>query len=361
MTVRANDHIAAMAAYSVPKKPPADGRPLISLSQNESLRPPSPNAIKAAQQALSNSALYPDPNWTELREAIAELHNIPADQILCGNGSLDLIGALMRVYAGPANAVLAPEHVYPYFRSAAQMVNARFDTAAESNVTVCVDSLLHALQPDTHIVCVANPGNPTGTRIPKSELQRLRKALQPEILLIIDEAYGEFADHLDERCFDMVNAGNTVVLRTFSKAYCLAGMRAGWGLFPAEVAAEIFKVLNPNNVSRATQSASVAALADQAYMLETCSITTSLRKQAVTALQARGFQVFDSHTNFLLIDCGAISSAKSAESFLRSKRILLRGQAGAGLPQALRMTIATDEDLNTAIDYLCRWQSESRT
>jgi histidinol-phosphate aminotransferase len=109
-------------------------------------------------------------------------------------------------YAGPDRAVLAPAHAYPFFRSAAQMAEARFDTAPEDGFTVSVDALLDAVRPDTGIVFLANPGNPTGTRIPASEIRRLRDALRADILLVIDEAYGEFADPLDERLFDWWSA-----------------------------------------------------------------------------------------------------------------------------------------------------------
>ena len=130
---------------------------------------------------------------------------------------------------------------------------------------------------------VANPGNPTGTRIPRAELLRLRKGLPGDTLLVIDEAYGEFADHLGEPMFDLVGRGDTVVLRTFSKAYGLAGMRVGWGLFPPEIAGEIRKVMNPNNISVAGQAAAAAALADQAYMVETCRETASFARRVAQA------------------------------------------------------------------------------
>jgi histidinol-phosphate aminotransferase len=134
-------------------------------------------------------------------------------------------------YAGPDRAVLAPAHAYPFFRSAAQMAEARFDTAPEDGFhRLSVDALLDAVRPDTGIVFLANPGNPTGTRIPASEIRRLRDALRADILLVIDEAYGEFADQAGRASIRLVERGDTVVLRTFSKAYGLAGLRVGWGV-----------------------------------------------------------------------------------------------------------------------------------
>jgi len=357
MTV-ARPHIAAMSAYKLADLSPPEGRKLISLCQNESLRPPSPQALEAATRSTGSSMLYPDPDWTILREAIGDLHQIPAGDILCGNGSLDLIGALARVYAGPDRAVLAPEHCYPFFRTAAQLANARFDTATENELTVDVSRLLASVQPDTGIVFVANPGNPTGTRLNKSELIRLREGLRKDILLVVDEAYGEFVGIADEPCFDLVADGKTVVLRTFSKAYGMAGFRVGWGLFPGSVSAEIRKVLNPNNISLVAQAAATAALGDQTYMSQTCSQIEEIKTRAVKDLRQAGFHVPRSFTNFVLIGFENETHARQADDALRSQGIFLRGQAGVGLPHMLRMTIGPDDDVRAAVGDLINWKGQ---
>ncbi|MEM1045498.1 MAG: histidinol-phosphate transaminase [Pseudomonadota bacterium] len=359
--IRANPHIAQMAPYGLPKLGAPSDRDLISLSQNESLRPPSPMALVAAAEALASAALYPDPGWTALRHSLAEHHGLPADQILCSAGSLDLIGGLARVHAGPGRAVLAPAHAYPFFRTAAQLVNARFDTAEEVDCTVDVDALLAAVRDDTALVFVANPANPTGTRLPRSELERLRAGLPEPVLLVIDEAYGEFADHLDEPSWPLVEAGNIVVLRTFSKAYGLAGLRVGWGLFPPVIAAEMPKALNPNALPMVAQAAALAALEDQAYMHETRRVTADLRDRAAQALAAAGFAVLPSLTNFLLIRFDSAEAAEHAEAALCADGIILRRQQAAGLPEALRMTIGPEPALQAAIDRLKRWKAAHRT
>ena len=353
------DHIQKMSPYALADMTAPSGANLISLSQNESLRPPSPEAIKAATASLSNGSQYPDPDWTDLRTALSDLHNIPAGKILCGTGSLDLIGCLARAFSGPERAILAPEHAYPFFKTAAQMANARFDTAPERNGSVCVDTLLTAIKPNTSIVFVANPANPTGTRIPKSDLQRLRANLRSDIILVIDEAYGEFSDPLGERCWDMVNSDNCIVLRTFSKAYSMAGFRIGWGLFPERIAGEVRKVMNPNNVTLAAQTAAVAAVRDQSYMQQTCQITATLRDRAARALTKAGFDILPSVTNFLLIQFATTARAKAADSALRTQGIFLRRQQGAGLPHALRMTIGPEPETLTAIAHLERWIKET--
>ncbi|MDG1431016.1 MAG: histidinol-phosphate transaminase [Paracoccaceae bacterium] len=356
--IRPVQHIGAMSPYALAQLDVPAGKSLISLSQNESLRPPSPLAIKAAAAAVQAAHMYPDPEWVVLREALSELHDIPAEGILCGNGSMELIGCLTQAYADDKNAVLAPAHAYPFFRTATALARARFDTAPEEDGRVCVDNLLNAVQPDTRIVFVANPGNPTGTFISRQELVRLRDGLASDILLVIDEAYGEFADHRDAPMFDLVERGNTVVLRTLSKAYGLAGQRVGWGLFPPAIAREVRKIMNPNNISLAGQASASAAIIDQTYMRETCDMTAQLRDRFRDRLMSAEFDVPESFTNFVLIRFASAEQVKSVDAYLKAEGAFLRPQNGAGLAHCLRATIASAEDLNTAAGLLESWKKE---
>lgn len=352
-------HVAAMSTYALAELNPPSGKRLVSLSQNESLLPPSPLAIATAAKAMSNAQLYPDPDWSALREALADLHDIPAEQILCGNGSMELIASLTQAYANPQNAVLAPAHAYPFFKTAAHLVQARFDTATEVNGQVSVDALLDAVQPDTRLVFVANPGNPTGTRISRAELLRLREGLRDDILLVIDEAYGEFADHLGEPMFDLVARGDTVVLRTFSKAYGLAGMRVGWGAFPEHIIKDVRKVMNPNNISVAGQAAAFAAVKDQTYMRATCQSTANARDRFTTRLRTLGYDVAESFTNFALIRFDSAETAKRADMALQYEGVFLRPQSGAGLPDCLRVTVGQSGDMDMATALLARFAEET--
>ena len=345
-------HVARMDAYALANLSAPPNKRLISLSQNESLRPPNPMAIEAAARAARDQHLYPDPDWTELRAAIGTVHGLDPGAIICGNGSLDLIGCLACAYLGPGDAGLAPAHAYPFFRTATLATGARFDTAPEKDLMVDIEALIAAVTPETRIVFVANPGNPTGTRIPKSDLLGLRDALPESVLLVIDEAYGEFADDLNKRCFDMVAPGNTVVLRTMSKAYGLAGARVGWGLFPAAIAAEVRKLLNPNNVSAMSQAAAAAALRDQAYMRETCAMTAGIRDAFCVALREMGLLVPKSFTNFALIRFPSTDAAQDVDRALRGEGVFLRAQGGAGLPECLRATVGVADDMALAVEVL---------
>jgi len=356
--IRAVPHVRAMASYALADLGAAKGTNPVSLSQNESSYPPSPQALAAASHALQSARLYPDPDWTALRKALADRHSLDPALILCGSGSLDLIARLTCAFADADNACLAPAHAYPFFRTAAAMAGARFDTAPEMDLSVSVSALLNAVRADTRIVLVANPGNPTGTRIGIDDLRALRAGLRPDILLVIDEAYGEFADHLDEPCFEFVSQGNTVVLRTLSKAYGLAGLRVGWGYFPVKIAIEVRKLINPNNISSVSQAAANAAILDQPYMRDVCAATAELRENFTARLRKAEFTVADSLTNFVLIAFANAAAAQSAENTLLANGIILRAQGGAGLPHCLRATIGDAEALDSVTHCLERWAEE---
>lgn len=360
--IRARPHVAAMEAYALADLSVPPGKRLVSLSQNESALPPSPSVFQAAAKAMTQSALYPDPDWTDLRRIIADVHGLDPDLILCGAGSMELIGTLIRAFSGPGANVVASAHSYAFFRTAARASGAEYVTATEEALTVSVDALLEAVTPETRIVCVANPGNPTGTRIGRADLVRLRNMLPGNVLLMIDEAYGEFADAPGKGTrpgenWDMIARGDTVVLRTFSKAYGLAGLRVGWGLFPPRIGAEIRKLLNPNNISLPAQAAATAAMADQRCMRATVTETAHRRAGLVADLRARGFETEDSHTNFVLIDLGTPEAAASASAALHAEGIILRAMGGYGLGHCLRVTIGATEDMARAAQVLSHWRN----
>ncbi|MFK7944323.1 MAG: histidinol-phosphate transaminase, partial [Paracoccaceae bacterium] len=284
------------------------------------------------------------------------VHGIDPALTLCGAGSMELIGMLIRAFCGPGTEVLASKHSYAFFRTAALACGAGYIAAHEADRTVSVDALLAAVTPTTRVVCVANPGNPTGSRIPRRELLRLRDKLPDHVLLLIDEAYGEFADTPSEAMWDLVERGDTVVMRTFSKAYGLAGLRVGWGLFPSDIGIEVRKLLNPNNISGPAQAAATAAMKDQTHMRATVAETARRRTAFIAKLHARGFDAEDSHTNFILIDLGTPDAASSASDALRQEGIILRAMGGYGLGHCLRATIGAQSDMALAAEILGRWR-----
>ena len=355
MTLTANPRIAAMAPYALPDLSVPEGKRPVLLAQNESAFPPSPRAISAAANAMTTARFYADSNWTNLRAVIAEVHALDPTGLLIGAGSMELIQTLGLAYLGPDDRALSTVHGYLFFRTVAQLAGAGLVLAPEPELTVDVDALLAAFEPGMRMVFVANPGNPTGTRIDRADLVRLRAGLPENVILVIDEAYGEFADTPAETTFDLPGRGNTVILRTFSKVYGLAGMRIGWGLFPQAIAVEMRKVQNPGSVTSASLAAAAAAMRDQAYMRQVRDQTAKRRHRFTAAMRQLGLTVPNSHTNFVLIRFASPAAAASAEKALRAEGVLLRAMGGYGLADCLRATIGSSEDMDKARDVIAAW------
>lgn len=349
MTLKATSHIEAMSAFALANFGGYD-RP--TLAQNESAFPPSPKATEAGQDAVARSHLYPDPDWTLLRDAIAKTYRVERSLILCGAGSMDLIACTIAAFAGPGIEVLGTAFAYNFAASAAARVGATYVKAAELDFTVSIDAILSTVTPATRIVFVCNPGNPTGTRIGNAELLRLRAALPGDVLLVIDQAYGEFDDQDPQAIFALAARGDTVVLRTLSKAYGLAGARVGWGLFPPQIAAEVRKMQNSNQVSTASLAMALAAVEDQAYMRGTVARTAKIRDHFARGLRTAGYEVPDSRTNFVLVRFPQTAMAEIAETTLRNADIIVRSLAGYGLTDCLRMTVGPQDMMDRALRLL---------
>ncbi len=349
--IRAVPHVAAMAPYAL-----ADlgGAGTVSLAQNESAFPPSPAALAAGRAVLDQMPLYPNPEWPDLRAAVAEVHRLDPAKVLCGAGSMELITCLIRAFAGPGDRVLGTDYGYAFAASAAAQVRAEYVKARERDLTVSVDDILDAVTPETRIVFVCNPGNPTGTLISNCELLRLRAGLPADVLLAADQAYAEFADAENNpgEIFALAERGDTVVLRTLSKAYGLAGARAGWGYFPPEIAREVRKLLNPNNISIPSQAMAAAAMRDQAHMRNVVAKTAALRDGFAGDCRALGLEVPQSHTNFVLIRFASAEQAQAADAALRMEKLLMRGMGGYGLQDCLRATICSQPVMDRALAVL---------
>ena len=346
-----NPHVAAMSPYAL-----ADlgGAAMISLAQNESVFPPSPSALEAGQDALGEGALYPDPDWIALRAAIAAIHDLDPATILCGAGSMELIGAIIHAFTGPGDAILGTQFGYAFVSTAAQQSQASYITAPEAGLSVSVDALLDAAQRNTKLIFLCNPGNPTGTLIPTIDILQLRASLADDVLLVVDQAYAEFCDHLHNPAdiFALPSKGNTVVLRTFSKAYALAGARVGWGVFPPAIAENVRKLLNPNNIPDVSQAMAAAAFADQAYMRNLVVRTAEIRDAFIADCRAMGLTVQDGHTNFALLQLADKDTATRIDAALRSENLLLRGMSGYGLGHCLRATICDRPIMDRVVDVL---------
>ena len=348
--------VAKMQAFPLADMSAPAGKRVIRLAQNESAFPPSPRAVAAAQDALIDPTAYPDPGWSALRQAIGQAYSVDPELILCSAGSMDVIAALIQAFVGPGDRVLSTAHGYGYFKTAALFAGAEYDSVPEPGLVVSVDLLLEAVQPTTRIVAVANPGNPTGTRISRTELLRLRDGLPDDVILLIDEAYAEFTDPLGEQMFDLVDRGNTVVTRSFSKAYALAGQRIGWGLFPSELGVHARKLLTPGGVTHASLAAAQAAVKDQDYLAWLVRATAAIRESFADGLARIDLAPLPSHTNFVLVPFDSVEAAESARLAMQEEAIIVRPMGAYALPDCLRITIDASEDMDFTLKVLTKWK-----
>jgi histidinol-phosphate aminotransferase len=322
---------------------------VIKLSSNEGALGPSPKAIAAYGRIAADLHRYPEGDAGRLRQALAEHWQLDAAQIVCGNGSDDLLQLLTRAYAGPGDEVLHSAHGFAIYPISAQACGATPVAAPETALTASVDQLLARVTPQTRILFLANPNNPTGTYLPASEVRRLHAGLPPSVLLVLDAAYAEFVTRSDyEDGAALVRQHDNVVMtRTFSKIYALGGLRLGWAYCPPAIAHVLNLIRGPFNVAAPALAAGEAALHDTAFTEAVRRHNDQGRAWLADALTALGLQPVPGVGNFLLVGFPdpARHSAAAADAFLRRQGIIVRAVAGYGLPDHLRITIGRDDEL----------------
>ncbi len=354
---RPRENILRIDAY-VPGKASLDGPAsarVIKLSANEGALGPSPKAVAAYREAAGEIWRYPDGASTALRAALGKRFGLDPDRLVCGCGSGDLLHLLAQAYAGPGEEVIHSAHGFLLYPIAARSADAVPVAAAERDRTASVDEILARVTPRTRAVFIANPNNPTGTYVSGSELKRLRAGLRPDILLVIDAAYGEFARAPDYSLgHELVDGGeNTVVVRTFSKFFAMAGLRLGWAHGPAPVVDVINRIRGPFNVALPTQVAAIAALEDVEFQARVKAHNDRWLPWTADALRALGLEVQDSQANFILVRFPAgAKNADAANAHLNAAGIIPRKVGAYGLPDSIRITIGTEAEMRAVRDAL---------
>lgn len=322
------------------------------LSANESPLGPSPHAIGAFAEAASRLNIYPEGSSAVLRDAISDIYGLNPERIVCGNGSDELLHLLAHAYCRPGDEVLFSCHGFIVYPIAARAASAVPVMVPEPDLVADVDGFIARLTPRTRVVFIANPNNPTGTYLPASELRRLQAALSPETLLVIDAAYAEYVRRNDyESGMELVaTSRNVVMTRTLSKVYGLAALRVGWAYCPDEIADVLNRTRGPFNVSVPAQYAGAAALRDRSFTAAAIAHNAKWLAWLSDEIAALGLKVTPSVGNFVLVHFGREKgrTAKDADAFLMARGIIVRGVANYGLPDALRISVGT-EDANELV------------
>lgn len=339
--------IMTISAY-VPGKHAAPGVAKVhKLSANETPLGPSPSAVEAIKAVAGRLETYPDGTAHDLKTAIAEVHGLNPANILCGNGSDDLLTLACQAYLSPGDEGIVSAHGFLLYRIAILASGATPVTASERDLTSDVDAILGAVTERTKIVFIANPNNPTGTYLPVDEVRRLHAGLPKHVLLVLDAAYAEYVRRNDyEAGLELVSANDNVVMtRTFSKVYGLAALRIGWMYAPAHVVEVIERIRGPFNVNAMAIAAGSAAIRDRAHVEAAVRHNQTWLAHVGAELRALGLTVTPSVANFVLVHFPDEDGrrAADADTWLTSRGYVLRRVEAYGFANALRMTIGSEE------------------
>jgi histidinol-phosphate aminotransferase len=332
----------------VPGKSTAPGvAKVFKLSSNETPLGPSKNAIAAYRAAGEHLEDYPDGSAAALRDAIGAAFGLDPDRIICGAGSDDLLNLLARAYLSDGDEGIYTKHGFVVYPIATMGTGAKAVAVPEKDLTADVDAILKAVTPKTKIVFLANPNNPTGTYVPFDEVKRLQKSLPAHVLLVLDAAYAEYVQRNDyESGIELVaTTDNVVMTRTFSKIYGLAALRLGWMYGPAHVVDAINRIRGPFNVNGPAIAAGIAAIGDTAHVEKSRAHNTRWLAWLTEEIGKLGLPVTPSAANFVLIHFPETKgrTAKEADAFLTKRGLILRQVGVYKLPNALRMSVGTEE------------------
>ncbi len=341
-------HIRAIAPYQ-PGKPIAelarelglDESGIIKLASNENPLGPSPMGLAAARQSLNEMALYPDGAGFALKTRIAEKFDLARENIVLGNGSNDVLDMAARAFLGQGASAVYAQHafaVYPIATLTAGAAGIEVPAVAYGHDLAAMRA---AIRSDTRVVWIANPNNPTGTFLPWAEIETFLNDLPRHVLVVLDEAYGEYLPPQDR--FDTVQwlarFPNLLITRTFSKAYGLAGLRVGYGFGHADVIDLLNRVRHPFNVNLPAQAAALAALDDEDFLQESYQVNLAGMRQLENGLTEMGLAYVPSKGNFLLAKVG---DAARINAELLKRGVIVRPVANYGLPEFLRVSVGLE-------------------
>jgi histidinol-phosphate aminotransferase len=320
------------------------------LASNENPLGPSPKAALAYVRAAADLHRYPDGGAKALREAIGAHHGLDPARIVCGTGSDEIFALLAQCYAGPGDEVLYSEHGFLAYPIVARGAGATPVAAPERSLTTDIDALLAKVGPKTRMIFLANPNNPTGSYIPKGEVERLLAGLPETVLLVLDAAYAEYVDRDDYSAgHEFVHdRPNVVVTHTFSKIYALGGARLGWAYCPPAIVDVLNRVRQPFNVNAPVMEAAIAALADTEHFEKSKAHNDHWRPWLAEQLTKLGFTVHPSVGNFLLVSFEP-HDAEQVRLFVKSRGVLTRQMGSYGLPDCLRITVGTEDEIKRLV------------
>ena len=347
-------NVLGMTPYS-PGKPIAEVRRelgldrIVKLASNENPLGPSPLAVEAVATAAASMHIYPDGASYDIRSAIAAHFNLPLQNVIVGNGSDEIIHMLGLVFLGaPDDEVVVGDPSFVCYDSAAHLAGCKLiKVPLDSQQRHDLDAMAAAVTPKTKLVFIANPNNPTGTIVTREAFDKFLQALPGGVTVVLDEAYFEFASHVRSmpNSADYIRDGKNVVgMRTFSKAYGLAGLRIGYAFVPDFVRDAFDRARQPFHVNCLAQAGGIAALTDEAHLAKTLLTNTAGASRIISALERIGGKTWPSYANFIWCDLGR--PAQPIFEALLAKGVITRSGGVFGKPTCIRVSIGSPEEID---------------
>jgi histidinol-phosphate aminotransferase len=350
------EHIREMAEY-VPGKPVRSaeresGVRCIKMASNENPFGPSPRALEAMRQAAAQANFYPDNENFELRRKLAERHQVNPEQVLVTGGSTQFLDIIARTVLAPGLNALSGERSFIIYPTVVKVSGGRYITVPLRNDGFDLDALLASIDRNTRVIFIANPNNPTGTMFDAEAFHRFFEKVPERILVVLDEAYCDFAERFARqrgveysRSLDLIRQGtpNLIVLRTFSKAHGLAGMRVGYGLGHAKLLQYFARVRIVFSVSSMAEAAALAAMDDLEHVHKAVENNVTGAAWLTEQLERLGVRAVPTSANFIYFDLGRNEDAAAAAKGIQANGVIVRPLGAWGAPSAIRVTIGTPE------------------
>lgn len=315
------------------------------LASNENPLGPSPKALAAIQEGLAGLHMYPDSGGFKLRAALSSRYRVKPENVILGCGSEGIMATIVRTFLHGDEEVLTSEGTFIGFMVLARAQGVPIVTVPLKDYAYDLEAMASAVTPWTKVIYLANPNNPTGTIFNREQFERFLAAVPPHILIILDEAYYEFVgNRYDYPDSQLYRADNVITLRTFSKAYGLAGIRIGYGLAHESLVSHLMKVKLPFEASVLAQEAGLAALDDQDFLARTLQVNREGLETLYAGFERLGIRYVRSNANFILLDVGSEQEVMRLYEALLSQGIVVRPLRGFGLPHCLRVSVGLPED-----------------
>ena len=315
----------------------------IKLASNENPIGPSPKAVEAARRSLEEAHYYPEGDAPLLKANLASHLDVPESHLVVGNGSNEILELMVRTFTTSSHHAVISDHAFLVYRLVLTASSVPFTSVPMRGMTHDLVAMKAAIRGNTRLVFIANPNNPTGTYNTRAELETFLTGLPQDCIVALDEAYFEYAEAPDYagglELRDLHE--NTVVLRTFSKVYGLAGFRIGYGVTTPVLAGYLNRVRQPFNSNRPGQAAAAAALLDTEYLERSVGTNRRERERLFAALRERGLEALPSQTNFILVAVPG-GGANVVDALMR-KGVVIRAMDGYGLPNHVRVTVGLDD------------------